>query len=79
MDKTVPMIGIEPDELRWIRILISLLRHPDPNVPELSRQALIYLSEASAKYTLSAPGSLDQTESTNEREESNVPPICLIR
>jgi len=61
MDKTVPMIGIEPDELRWIRILISLLRHPDPSVPELARQALIYLSEASAGQPLSAPDSLDQT------------------
>ncbi len=48
MDKTVPIIGIEPGELRWIRILVSLLRHPDPSVPELARQALIYLSEASA-------------------------------
>jgi hypothetical protein len=61
MDKTVPMIGIEPDELRWIRILISLLRHPDPSVPELARQALIYLSDASAGRPPSAPDSLDQT------------------
>ena len=60
MHKTVPMIGIEPDELRWIRILVSLLRHPDPNVPELARQALIYLSDASVDRGLSAPDSLDQ-------------------
>jgi hypothetical protein len=53
MDKTVPIIGIEPGELRWIRILISLLRHPDPSVPELARQALIYLSDASADRGLS--------------------------
>jgi hypothetical protein len=49
MDKTVPMIGIDPGELRWIRILVSLLRHPDPSVPELARQALIYLSASSAE------------------------------
>lgn len=59
MDKTVPMIGIEPGELRWIRILVSLLRHPDPSVPELARQALIYLSDASADRALSEPPSLD--------------------
>jgi hypothetical protein len=54
MDKTVPIIGIEPGELRWIRILISLLRHPDPSVPELARQALIYLSASSADRAFSS-------------------------
>ena len=53
MDKTVPIIGIEPSELRWIRILVSLLRHPDPSVPELARQALIYLAGSSADRALS--------------------------
>ena len=47
MAKTVPMIGIDPAELVWIRTLVLLLRHPDPVVPELTRQALRYL-EASA-------------------------------
>jgi hypothetical protein len=54
MEKTVPMIGIEPAELRWIRILIALLRHPDPSIPELARQALVYLSEAAGKRVSSA-------------------------
>ena len=46
MAKTVPMIGIAPQELPWIRLLVQLLRHPDPGVPELARQALLYLSDA---------------------------------
>ena len=59
MDKTVPIIGIEPSELRWIRILVSLLRHPDPSVPELARQALMYLYASSADRALSdAPPSI---------------------
>ncbi len=49
MPKTVPIIGIETSELRWIRMLVSLLRHPDPSIPELARQALLYLSAAAAK------------------------------
>jgi hypothetical protein len=43
------MIGIESSELRWIRMLVFLLRHPDPSMPELARQALLYLTEAAAK------------------------------
>jgi len=54
MAKTVPMIGIEPAELRWIRMLVMLLRHPDPSIPELARQALLYLTEAAAKRASSA-------------------------
>ena len=40
------LIGIEPPELPWLRVLIALLRHPDPVVPELARQALVYLADA---------------------------------
>ena len=47
MVHSVPMIGLQPDELGWVRLLVSLLRHPDPTVPELTRQALLYLSRAS--------------------------------
>lgn len=43
------MIGIDPGELRWIRILLALLRHSDPTVAELARQALLYLTESAAK------------------------------
>lgn len=44
MAKTVPMIGLCAEELPWIRVLVGLLRHPDPTVAELTRQALLYLS-----------------------------------
>jgi hypothetical protein len=43
------MIGIETDELAWIRMLVTLLRHPDPSVPELARQALLYLTDAAGR------------------------------
>ncbi len=49
MPKTVPLIGVEPHELRWLRLLLYLMRHPDPSVPELARQALLYLSEAAGQ------------------------------
>jgi len=49
MANTVPIIGIEPGELAWIRLLVSLLRHPDPVVPELARQALCYLEAAASR------------------------------
>jgi hypothetical protein len=49
MSQTVPVIGIEPAELTWIRMLVLLLRHPDPVVPELTRQALLYLEAAALK------------------------------
>ena len=40
------MIGVDREELRWLRMLVWLLRHPDPSVPELARQALLYLTGA---------------------------------
>ena len=48
MAKTVAVIGIEDKELRWVRSLILLLRHPDPSIPELARQALMYLARSAA-------------------------------
>jgi hypothetical protein len=60
MDKTVPVIGVEPGELRWIRMLIHLLRHPDPGTPELARQALLYLSDTAVKRVFSPPDDSDQ-------------------
>jgi len=48
MSNTVPMIGIDPAELAWMRMLVGLLRHPDPVVPELTRQALVYLEGAAS-------------------------------
>ncbi len=54
MANSVPVIGIEPAELEWIRTLVLLLRHPDPVVPELTRQALTYLEAAASKSGVSA-------------------------
>ena len=46
MPKPVAVIGIDPRELRWLRMLLALLRHPDSSVAELARQALLYLTDA---------------------------------
>jgi hypothetical protein len=43
MTKTVSMIGIDPGELPWVRTLLSLLRHPDPPIAEMARQAMLYI------------------------------------
>ena len=53
MANTIPVIGIEPAELAWIRTLVTLLRHPDPVVPELTRQALQYLEGAASRLGVS--------------------------
>jgi hypothetical protein len=50
----VAVIGIDREELRWLRTLVWLLRHPDPSVPELARQALLYLTGA-AEQRVTAP------------------------
>jgi hypothetical protein len=55
MANTVPMIGIDPGELAWIRMLVLLLRHPDPVVPELTRQALCYLEAAASRSGIARP------------------------
>jgi hypothetical protein len=60
MAKTVSVIGIEDKELRWIRSLILLLRHPDPSIPELARQALLYLTRSAAERPLQPARTLDQ-------------------
>jgi hypothetical protein len=46
------MIGIQPAELPWLRMLVALLRHPDPSTPELTRRALLYLHDAAARSAL---------------------------
>lgn len=48
--KTVSMVGIDPGELRWLRLLLLLLRHSDPTVAELTRQALRYLAESARRH-----------------------------
>lgn len=39
------VIGLEPHELEWVRLLVNLLRHPDPLPAELARQALTYVNQ----------------------------------
>ena len=63
MAKTVSMVGIDPDELDWIRRLLFLLRHPDPLVSELARQAIQYLTERSA-----GPGPSEPTQKNRGTE-----------
>jgi hypothetical protein len=46
MARTVSIIGLSPAELPWVRKLVALLRHSDPTVGELARQALLYVSRA---------------------------------
>ena len=45
----VYMIGLRPEEDAWVRLLVSLLRNPDPVVTELARQALLYLESAAER------------------------------
>ena len=54
MRTELSVIGVEREELRWLRTLVWLLRHPDPTVPELARQALLYLTGAAGTKKLSA-------------------------
>jgi hypothetical protein len=60
MPKTLSVIGIDPQELRWVRNLIQLLRHPDPSIPELARQALIFLTRSADERPLSLPPARDR-------------------
>ena len=46
MAKTVEVIGVDPGELPWLHTLVWLLRHPDPVMAELTRQALLHLEAA---------------------------------
>ena len=64
MAHTVRVIGIEPAELAWIRTLVDLLRHPDPVVPELTRQALQYLKGAASRLGVPDEGPQTRTGRT---------------
>ena len=59
MAKNIPVIGVEPSELRWLRLLIFLLRHPDPMVPELARQALLHVEDVASAQTAFQGTALD--------------------
>lgn len=41
--ENVCMIGLNPREVHWLRLVIALLRHPDPVVGEMAQEALRYL------------------------------------
>jgi len=43
------MIGLDPREVQWLRLVITLLRHPDPVVGEVAREALRYLEDVAAR------------------------------
>jgi hypothetical protein len=47
--ENVCMIGLHPQEVQWLRLVIALLRHPDPVVGEVAREALRYLDEVAAR------------------------------
>jgi hypothetical protein len=61
MPKPIAMIGIQANELRWMRLLLLLLRHPEPGKAELARRALLYLSEPPENADPAADASLDYT------------------
>jgi len=54
MAQNLSLIGVQNEELAWMRLLVSLLRHPDPVVPELARQALLYVRDTSEKSLISS-------------------------
>ncbi|MGO4880407.1 MAG: hypothetical protein ACLP59_06240 [Bryobacteraceae bacterium] len=43
------MIGLDPREIQWLRLVIALLRHPDPVVGEVAQQALRYLEGVASR------------------------------
>jgi hypothetical protein len=43
------MIGLDAREVSWVRLLVQLLRNPDPVVGEVTREALRYLEEVAAR------------------------------
>ena len=55
MSKTVAVIGIDPEELPTLHTVVWLLRHPDPTVPALAKQAIEYLQAAATRDEAAAP------------------------
>jgi hypothetical protein len=47
--ENVGMIGLDPREIQWLRLVLALLRHPDPVVGEVAREALRYLEDVAAR------------------------------
>ncbi len=59
MAKTVSVIGIEPGELAWVRTMLFLLRHPDPLIAEMVRQAMLYLERNANEKAQPCPNAMD--------------------
>jgi hypothetical protein len=68
MAQTTAVIGISPEELHWIRMLLALLRHSDPTLPELARQALMYLSHSAGEAAVPSPAPARQRSSRRAPE-----------
>ena len=43
------MIGLDPQEVEWLRLVLALLRNPDPVVGEVAREALRYLEDVASR------------------------------
>lgn len=52
---TLAIVGLDARELEWVRMLIDLLRHPDPVVAELTSSALLYLEKFSSNEVCEPP------------------------
>jgi hypothetical protein len=52
--RQIAIVGLQTDELPHVRALVLLLRHPDPVVAELTRQALAYLAVVASTPTASS-------------------------
>jgi hypothetical protein len=59
MAKTVSVIGVDPGELPWLRMLLFLLRHPDPPIAEMARQTLLYLAKNAHEQAQPVPQPID--------------------
>ena len=59
MANATHVIGLESDELPAVRSLVALLRHSDPKIAELTRQALYYLEEIAAMGIEPGAGRMD--------------------
>jgi hypothetical protein len=60
MAQPVGIIGLDPEELGPVRMLVSLLRHADPSVGNLARKALEYVADTAITRGPGGAGFLDQ-------------------
>ena len=48
MAKAVYMIGLQAEEIAAAKLLIALLRHPDPMIQQLTTEAVRYVESVAA-------------------------------